>query len=455
MTQDFSFPRHPTKAKRSRFASWRIFLFAKSAIIPFCCRMGWKGPLAATILLLLVSLFGSETQVAAHTPPTIHHESIAATLPTPLNKTPYSAPRSTTIQRGGSASNALDRLGFTSQQTQAIVQASQSIHPLSKVRPGQKITRTKSEFSTQVSMPLDSTHSLNISQSHGGAWQAEILKRETTNRWITYSGTIRDNLFLDASRAGLDNHVTMNLVNIFAWDIDFARNLRQGDRFSVLLNELFDHQGKRIGSTILAAEFVNQGKRYRAIRFTDPKGDSAYFSPDGKSLRKNYLKAPVKFTRISSRFSLARMHPILGYTRAHRGVDYAAPTGTPIHAIGAGRITFRGWRHGYGNFIIIRHRNRHNSTAYGHMSRFAKGQHKGSWVKQGQVIGFVGMTGLATGPHLHFEFRIDGRAINPLLIKRIPARPIPKKLWASFQRQSRPRLLAIEQSRQHREVAWQ
>jgi len=243
----------------------------------------------------------------------------------------------------------------------------------------------------------------------------------------------------------------MNLVDIFAWDIDFARDLRSGDSFRVLTEERYDTQGHPIGSVIMAAEFVNQGHTYRAIRYTFPDGRVGYYTPDGKNMRKTYLKAPVKYTRISSRFSLHRFHPILGYTRAHKGVDYAAPMGTPIHAVGDGRVLFAGWRGGYGRFVLIRHLNRRDSTGYGHMRRFAKGIHRGVRVHQGQVIGYVGMSGLATGPHVHFEFRINGRAVNPLTIKRTPAAPLPAAQMVRFRNISDRYLQAMAPGRN---LAW-
>jgi len=223
------------------------------------------------------------------------------------------------------------------------------------------------------------------------------------------------------------------LVDIFAWDIDFARELRRGDHFRIVYSSDENAEGQRIGSTILAATFVNQGRLYSAMRYTLKDGSTHYYSFDGKSLRKNYLKAPVKFSRISSRFSIARKHPVLGYTRAHKGVDYAAPKGTPIHALGDGRITFAGWKGGYGRLVSIRHTNRNHSTRYGHMSKFGAGIHRGVWVKQGQVIGYVGKSGLATGYHLHFEFRVRGRAINPLSVKHTAAKPVPASELKGFQ----------------------
>jgi murein DD-endopeptidase MepM/ murein hydrolase activator NlpD len=257
---------------------------------------------------------------------------------------------------------------------------------------------------------------------------------------------VHGSLFGAAADAGLDQRTIMNLVDIFAWDIDFARDMRDGDTFHVLYEERFDDEGKPLDSRILAAEFTNQGKTYKAVRYKQLNGNVDYFSPDGKSMRKAYLRAPLKFSRISSRFKLKRKHPVLGYNRAHRGVDYAAASGTPIHAIGDGHIAYIGWKGGYGRFILIRHNNRNHSTAYAHMRRFARGMKKGKRVKQGQIIGYVGMSGLATGPHLHFEFRSRGRAVNPLTVKHPPAKPVLKTERIRFHEQTAPLLSRLKNS---------
>jgi murein DD-endopeptidase MepM/ murein hydrolase activator NlpD len=223
----------------------------------------------------------------------------------------------------------------------------------------------------------------------------------------------------------------MQLAHIFGWDIDFALNIRNGDSFSVIYQEDYLNGKKLNDGPILAAEFINQGHVYRAIRYTDPTGNSDYYDPSGKSMRKAFLRTPVEFTRISSGFTMGRFHPILNKIRAHKGVDYAAPTGTPIKATGDGKITFRGRKGGYGNVVILQHGARY-STLYGHMSKFRGGLAVGSRVRQGQVIGYVGMTGLATGPHLHYEFRIDGVHRDPLRVKLPGAEPLGNKYRDDF-----------------------
>jgi murein DD-endopeptidase MepM/ murein hydrolase activator NlpD len=229
---------------------------------------------------------------------------------------------------------------------------------------------------------------------------------------------------------------------VFKYDIDFIKDLKKGDRFTVVYDDIYRNGKYSGGGNIIAAEFVNDGHRYTAYRFKEPDGSVAYFSQDGRPLRKGLLRTPVAFTRISSSFGM-RHHPILGYNRLHKGVDYAAPTGTPIHAAGDGVITFRGRSHGYGNLITIRNTSKY-TTAYGHMSRFASGLHVGSRVTQGDVIGYVGQTGMATGPHLHYEVRVNGQPENPLTVTMPKPEPLSTKLMADFRAQTAPMVARIQ-----------
>ncbi len=426
------------RARAARWNSTTVITIASSAVV-----------------LLLLLIIGSRVPVAAYAPQT-KHEVLEVSLPDSLDRHHHRPrSRSTTIRSGDSASTALRRLGFSSRDVLAMAAAAKAHYPLTRVHPGQRLVRSSDGATTTVTLDLDPLRFLQLVRKGDGGWHSTIQQRATTSRWVTASGTIHNNFFFDASRAGLDDRTIVNLAYIFGWDIDFARNLRDGDHFSVLLDERFDSSGKPIGTTILAAEFTNRGKTFRAIRFTNRHGETTYYAPDGTSMRKNFLKAPVKFTRISSRFSLARKHPILGYTRAHRGVDYAAPIGTPVHAVGAGTIVYLGRRGGYGRYIKIRHNDHHHATVYGHLHGYARGLHRGSRVKQGQIIGYVGMSGLATGPHLHFEFHVDGRAINPLHVKRTPSEPISRALRAKFNRRAKALLTALRQGTAPKVVAWQ
>lgn len=234
-----------------------------------------------------------------------------------------------------------------------------------------------------------------------------------------------------AQSAGLNDTLIMEMADIFGWDIDFSLDIRSNDKFRILYEEKFVENEKIGTGHILAAEFVNQGQTYQAVRFTDTQGRVGYYTPEGYSMSKTFLRNPVKFTRISSKFSTGRNHPILHRIRAHKGVDYAAPSGTPVKAAGDGRVIFIGRKGGLGNGIELQHGNKY-STFYGHLSSFAKDIKKDAVVKQGQVIGYVGRTGLATGDHLHYEFKVDGIHRDPLTVQLPKSMPLSNKYRAKF-----------------------
>jgi murein DD-endopeptidase MepM/ murein hydrolase activator NlpD len=274
-------------------------------------------------------------------------------------------------------------------------------------------------------------------------YRAELHELALEARPRHASAIIKDSLFQTGIEAGLSENLIMELAQLFGWDIDFALDIRSGDRFTLLYEELY-RDGERLrDGRILAAEFVNQGRSVQAVLFTRSDGESDYYSPDGKSMRKAFLRAPVDFRRISSRFQRERWHPVLGVKRPHRGVDYAAAIGTPIKAAGDGRITHRGTKGGYGKTIILQHGATY-STLYAHMSRYAKSTQVGKRVRQGQIIGYVGKTGLATGPHLHYEFRVNGVHRNPLTVKLPSADPLPKRYRAEFEAHATPLLAQLD-----------
>ena len=264
----------------------------------------------------------------------------------------------------------------------------------------------------------------------GASPQLTVQKRDVQRREHIAHGEIDSSLFGAASKAGMSNAMVLKLAEVFKFDIDFVQDLRVGDSFTVVYDDMYSDGAFMREGDIVAAEFINQGKRYTAYRFKNSDGKVSYFSEEGRPLTGSFLRIPVDFTRISSQFSAGRMHPILGKMRAHKGVDYAAPTGTPIHAAGDGVVKFRGWMNGYGNFVIIQH-NSSISTAYGHMSKFAS-ERVGQRVSQGSVIGYVGMTGLATGPHLHYEFRINDVQRDPQKVTLPKPEPLPAVQLAKF-----------------------
>lgn len=303
---------------------------------------------------------------------------------------------------------------------------------LSKIFPGQtfKLMTDDDGHLHQLEQNIDETQSLIVKYIDEN-YKAEVKTKPITT-YVKYKhATINDSLFNAAVKAEISQSITMELANIFAWDVDFALDIRPGDRFSVLYEERHIDNKEISPGNVLAVEFVNQGRVYQAIRFEDAEGRVDYYTPDGNSMRKAFLRSPVKFTRISSHFNPNRKHPILHTIRAHNGVDYAAPTGTPIKAAGDGKIRFKGGCGGYGNMVMIQHGQRY-TTVYAHLSKFAKGIRKGSKVEQGQVIGYVGMTGLASGPHLHYEFRIDGKHHNPLTVALPGSDPIKSEHREAF-----------------------
>lgn len=259
---------------------------------------------------------------------------------------------------------------------------------------------------------------------------AEVHTLDYQIKEHTVSASIDSSLFLSAKKAGLSHNLIMEMVRIFGWDVDFALDIRAGDSYHVVYTD-YQRDGKILkDGDILAAEFTTQGRSYRAIRFVDENNSASYYTPQGKSMLGTFLRSPVKFSRISSRFG-KRKHPISKKWKAHKGTDYAAPRGTPVRATADGKVTLAGRKGGYGKTVVIRHAGRF-STLYAHMNGFAKGVRAGSRVKQGELIGYVGSTGYSTGPHLHYEFRVDGVHRNSLTYKTPKASSVSVKSKAQF-----------------------
>src|SRR5580658_10440099 len=289
---------------------------------------------------------------------------------------------------------------------------------------------------------INESQTLKVSRDDSGL-RADVLQNALDRRQRTVRGVINTSLFEAVEAAGAHDQTAVQLADIFGWDIDFVLDVRPGDSFVVTYPEVWRDGAYVKDGPILAAAFVNQGKEFQAVRYTDPQGGSYYYTPDGRSLHKAFLRAPVEFTRVSSRFNSARFHPILNRIRAHQGVDYAAPMGTPVRAAGDGRIRFAGVKGGYGNLVEIEH-SRSIVTVYGHLSRFARGTHVGAHVTQGEVIAYVGMTGLATGPHLHYEYRVNGVFKNPQTVNLPGADPIEARWREDFLAKAAPLVATLE-----------
>ncbi len=342
------------------------------------------------------------------------------------------------VKAGDTLAKIFSKNGLSAKLLHNIVNSSKEAAKLAHIKPGQELrihTTEEGEF-IALAQVIDAIHSLEIKRTVDG-FSTKQVEQEVEYRTAFTSGTIAQSLFLSAKGAGLSDSLIMSLANIFAWDIDFALEIRSGDHFTVIYQEEYLNGKKLRNGPILAAEFINRGKSFQAVRYVNKRGEADYFTPQGDSVRKAFLRSPVDFRRISSRFQRERYHPVLGRKRPHRGVDYAARTGTPVKASGDGKIIFRGRKGGYGKTVVVQHGGG-ITTLYAHLNSYVLKRKKGSRVKQGQTIGFVGKTGVATGPHLHYEFRLNGAHRNPLTVKLPAASPIAKAYRDDFEIQTAP-----------------
>lgn len=344
--------------------------------------------------------------------------------------------------RGDTISDLLARLGVSSEEARAFLLKVKSGRFLQPLRPGTTVQARTADDGTLLALRYITDKGRLIGFDKQGVefrpveQQLSLSAQQQMN-----SGEIRSSLFAAADAAGLSDNIAIQLADVFSGDIDFHRDLRRGDKFTVIY-EMFYHEGRAVKSgRLLAAEFINQGKSYRTVWYQDAEGKGGYYTPDGKNLRKAFLRSPLEFSRISSGFAM-RFHPILQQWRTHKGIDYAAPTGTHVKATSDGTVDYVGSQNGYGKVVTLKH---HGgvSTYYAHLSRFAAGLRKGARVHQGDVIGYVGQTGWATGPHLHYEFRVDNEVRNPLKVALPAALPIPPQQLAAFNRVSEPLALRL------------
>ncbi|MBA1147760.1 peptidoglycan DD-metalloendopeptidase family protein [Ectothiorhodospiraceae bacterium WFHF3C12] len=336
------------------------------------------------------------------------------------------------VRRGDSLAAIFSRAGFSARTVYELMQAGEPAQALKRIYPGDVLKlKVVQEELAAVHYRVDESVMLEIDRADDGGYLAEMVSTPLERRRTHASAVIDTSLFAAGKRAGLNDRLIMELAGIFGWDVDFALDIRKGDAFTVIYEELYRDGRKVRNGEIIAAEFINEGNRFQALRYTDPNGRTAYYAPDGRSMKKPFLRSPVNFSRVSSNFNPERLHPVLKTRRPHMGTDYAASPGTPIKAAGDGKIIHRGRKGGYGNTVIIRHGSRY-STLYAHMSRFAGGMSTGSRVEQGQIIGYVGSSGLATGPHLHYEFRVDGVHRNPRTVELPDADPINQAFKSDF-----------------------
>tara|TARA_B100001094_G_scaffold333468_1_gene413022 strand:- start:10392 stop:11747 length:1356 start_codon:yes stop_codon:yes gene_type:complete len=348
-----------------------------------------------------------------------------------------------TVRPGDSLSSLFKKYNLSTQDAFAIMQLPKAKRTLRRVMPGDKIQviHTDNQLVLQLRYHFSSYKELIIERTSTG-FKERVAERQIEKRSHFYGATIKDNFWNAATKAGLAPAQIMDVANLFGWDIDFALDIRAGDSFSVMYEEKYTGGFFLEHGHIIAAEFINQNKYYKAVRYQDGE----YYNEKGRSMRKAFLRSPVDFTRVSSGFSLRRLHPVTGRIRPHRGVDYAAPIGTPIKAAGNGRIIASSYNAYNGHYIFIKH-NRTYTTKYLHLNRrYLK---KGAYVKQGQIIGTVGRTGRATGPHLHYEFIVNGRHRNPRTVRLPKSKPIHVKEKKKFSKIS---VELFDQLKHHKQV---
>jgi|GEM_PF-329627 len=341
-----------------------------------------------------------------------------------------------TVSSGDTFSGILNKNGLKIDQMGPLLSHDIVNEHLSNIRVGQILELTQDDAGQFESLTTRASNDLRITISRSGEdFNVKAIDLPTERKRTVTSGKIEQSLFLAAEQADLQQSTIMELANIFQWELDFARDIREGDQFSIVYDRLY-REGKYIGDgDILAADFMRGGKIYKAVRFTTGDGETGYYSPDGQAKRRTFMRHPVDVVRITSKFNPNRLHPVLHKIRAHRGVDYGSPHGSPIYATADGRVTFSGSKNAYGKTVVLKHGDKF-STLYAHMSRISDKSSVGARVKQGDVIGYVGNTGRVTGTHLHYEFRVNGVQIDPLKVELPAAEPLAARYLTRLQEMS-------------------
>lgn len=402
-------------------------------------RLRWLIAISSIPLFGIVTAFGIAPQT--ETAP-VAIQTVVENLPLPQSlKLTDSAPESTSywreerIERGDTVASILQRLGANNDQINTFLKSASASRALIQIKPGKRVqAQITGAGDIAWLRHIDTNGSMLEIAPDANGFKSTSQPVNLETRTIMKSGVINGSLFSATDAGGIPDGIATKIAEIFSADIDFHHDLRKGDHFNLVYEVLY-HGGQPVMTgRVLAAEFVNGGHTYRAVLSSVANSKGEYYTPEGKPLKKAFLRSPLAFSRITSGFAM-RFHPILKKWRMHKGIDYGAPIGTKVMAIADGTVDFAGQQTGYGNFIVLKHSGNY-STAYGHLSAFAKGLHKGEHITQGEVIGYVGMTGWATGPHLHYEFRVGGAATNPLTAKIPLAFPIDAQLMPKFRQAS-------------------
>jgi murein DD-endopeptidase MepM/ murein hydrolase activator NlpD len=359
----------------------------------------------------------------------------------PAEATAGSAWQVVRVQNGQTLGAVFEQMGVPASVMHRVLEQP-SARTLSRLRAGAEIAFDLGHDGQLRGLRFERDEAARVELSLADGKIAEkVIERPLERRVMVASGEITSSLYAAGAKAGLSNAAINQMANAFSYDIDFTQDLRDGDRFQVVYEEIW-RDGERLRSGgVVAASFINRGKEFTALRY-QRNGKDEYFDLSGRPLKKSFMRMPIEFARISSRFNPRRKHPVLGTVRAHKGVDYAAGTGTPIMAAGDARVSFVGWQNGYGRTVVLDHGNG-TTTLYGHMSRFGKYK-TGSRVSQGAIIGYVGMTGLASGPHLHYEFRVKGVHRDPLTVTMPKPDPLAGAELARFRAATAPAVAQLK-----------
>jgi len=353
---------------------------------------------------------------------------------------------SVTVENGDSLAKIFKRKGYSASDLHYMMQSNEKIELLKKIRPGHTLEFASNDDSSFLGLryPYSPSETLQVTKLADKEFDVAVDEKAIEFKTRFATATISSSFYNAGKEAGLPDGVIMELAGVFEYDIDFALEIRKDDSFSVLYEEKFI-DGEKVGyGNILSAEFTNQGDSFAAVRYTDTNDRTAYYTPEGKALRKSFLRAPLQFNYVSSNFNPKRFHPIQKRVKPHRGVDYRAPIGTPVRAAGDGRVTNSAYNKYNGNYVFIKHGN-NITTKYLHFSK--RSVKAGERVKQGQIIGYVGSTGMSQAPHLHYEFVVNGVHRNPRTVKLPHAAPVPKDEMERFREQSKPLMAQLETER--------
>jgi len=412
-------------------------------------KLRWFVTLSTMPLLGVLTAFGlvPESELGIK-PAQLSVEEI--TLPTTLadNAANQHFWRTERMQRGDTIVSLLQRLNVADADASEYLRTSSEAAAFRKLSAGTEIQAETSATGALLSLRYLSTDATqNVIERQDGEFVLKQQPAQLEKRLFVRTGEIRSSLYAATDAADVPDGTANQLVEIFSGDIDFHHDLQRGDKFTVIYEMTYNNGALVDSGRIQAAEFINRGQSYRAVYFSADAKRGDYYSPEGKSLRKAFLRSPIAFSRVSSGFSGSRFHPVLNTWRAHKGVDFAAPTGTPVKVTADGIVDFAGRKGGYGNVIMVKHSGNRYTTVYGHLSRYAKGLRRGQRVSQGDVIGYVGMTGVASGPHLHYEFRIGDQQRDPLRVALPTAKPLSSAHRAEFQAASAKLTAQLEQLR--------